>query len=170
MLPVSSTAPGSYTSASSGTPDFAGFWYANGTEACEIIQSGTNLTFINEGDQGGYLRTGYYAGNSQIVSPSWNLTGTIESTGTGIQIAWSNGVIWYQDRIAGSWTIGAGRPTSVIQDGNDLLFVNENGDWSAGIFIGYNRVEATGWGGLTGNVVSTSSGGRDPVGKRDDLE
>ena len=52
VLPVSSTAPGSYTSASSGTPDFAGFWYANGTEACEIIQSGTNLTFINEGDQG----------------------------------------------------------------------------------------------------------------------
>ena len=46
----------------------------------------------------------------------------------------------------------------MIQDGNDLLFVNENGDWSSGLFIGGNRVEATGWGGLTGEVVSTSTG------------
>ena len=157
-IPITSNAPGSYAAPTGGTPNLAGNWFANGTQATEIIQNGTSLTFINEGDQAGYLCNGYYAGNNEVVAPGWNWTGTVESTPTGLQIVWNTGVIWNQNRIAGSWSIGEGRPTSVIQDGNNLLFVNENGNWSSGFFIGGNEVEATGWGGLTGNVVTTSSG------------
>jgi len=142
-------------------PDLSGIWFINGTEATQVIQSGTSLAFVNES---GNLSVGFYAGNNRVEASGWKLRGTldlggtIEYTPTGVRIAWDNGTTWDQGRIAGGWTIGAGRPTSVIQDGNKLLFLNEYGDWSAGYFTGSGQVEATDWGGLVGNLVPGPTG------------
>ncbi|NMC10868.1 MAG: hypothetical protein GYA39_07855 [Methanothrix sp.] len=59
--------------------------------------------------------------------------------------------------LGGNWKMGgpynAGRPCQIIQQGNTLTFINENGDRSAGEFTDSATVVATDWeGGLSGAV------------------
>lgn len=59
--------------------------------------------------------------------------------------------------LGGNWKMGgpynAGRPCQIIQQGNTLTFINENGDRSAGEFTDSATVVATDWeGGLRGAV------------------
>jgi hypothetical protein len=57
----------------------------------------------------------------------------------------------------GNWEMGgpynAGEPCQIIQQGNDLTFINENGDQSGGKFIDESTVIATDWeDGLKGTI------------------
>jgi Calx-beta domain len=53
--------------------------------------------------------------------------------------------------IAGDYTIN-GKTAHVQQSGDALTFINENGNSSAGQFLSPSRVQATGWGGLSGTL------------------
>jgi hypothetical protein len=153
---VSLSAAGLGSSPSSPGSNFnlSGVWFINGTQATQVIQNGTSLTFINEK---GDVSSGYLAASNRVMASGWSLGGTIVNTPTGFEILWDNKSVWAQSRLAGGWTTGAGLPTAVIQDGNNLLFVSEAGAWSSGYYTGNNQVEATDWA-ITGNVVSGATG------------
>jgi len=58
--------------------------------------------------------------------------------------------------IAGEWVmsgpINQGRPCSIKQNGNDLIFINENGLSSEGHFLDAGRIVATTWSNLVGTL------------------
>jgi len=66
--------------------------------------------------------------------------------------------IWFGNpRLAGDWKMGGpynvGRPCQILQSGNDLTFVNENGNQSSGVFESKTVVIALDWeGGLRGTL------------------
>ena len=54
--------------------------------------------------------------------------------------------------LAGDWTYG-GQPCQIVQDGEELTFINEQGMESKGRFTSETAVVATDWeGGLVGNL------------------
>ncbi len=54
--------------------------------------------------------------------------------------------------LAGDWTYG-GQPCQIVQDGEELTFINERGMESKGHFTSETAVVATDWeGGLVGNL------------------
>ena len=68
-----------------------------------------------------------------------------------------------RSNIGGTWYMGGpyneGMPCQIIQDGDSLTFINENGQQSSGLFIDSSTIEATDWeNGLQG--VLSSDGNR----------
>jgi len=128
-------------------PDISGGYNING-ENTEVRQNGALLTFINEsGDSASGRFTSFGNGVFGLIATQWgNLTGTFENN----QITWSNGTAWVKNgtpqppALAGSWGIG-GSTTRIEQLGNNLVFINENGQRSSGYFVSPNRVFATEW-------------------------
>ncbi len=136
-------------------PNIAGAWMING-HATSITQNGSALTFTNED---GATSSGTVVSSNEVQATQWgNLTATLSSDGN--TLTWSNGTVWtkgaVQVNIAGTWTIN-GKQTSIQQTGTSLVFTNENGQTSAGMFIGSEEVEATGWGDLTGTLVNNNT-------------
>jgi RHS repeat-associated protein len=79
-------------------------------------------------------------------------------TGDAVEYTWDHrnrltGVTFVAgDRLSGEYDYN-GLPVGVAQDGDALLFRNENGGTSAGHFADADTVVADGWGGLTGDLV-----------------
>jgi hypothetical protein len=144
---VGSQVAGNITPAS--TIDLSGKWYING-QPCSILQFGDKLTFINER---GERSPGYLMSNGQVVATGWgNLVGTLSHNNT--RITWSNGSTWDRQapvNLAGKWLIN-GRPCTIQQSGNNLIFTNERGQRSEGYIMPNGQVVATGWGNLIGTL------------------
>ncbi|HEY3964028.1 MAG TPA: hypothetical protein VGM05_05680, partial [Planctomycetaceae bacterium] len=136
-------------------PNIAGAWMING-KATSIAQTGSSLTFTNED---GSTSTGMVVSSNEVEATQWgNLTATLSSDGN--TLTWSNGTVWTkgaaQVNIAGTWMID-GKQTSIQQTGTSLVFTNENGQTSQGMFIGSEEIEATDWGDLTGTLVNNNT-------------
>ena len=72
------------------SPNLAGNWQYNG-QACQIIQDGDALTFINErGDQS----KGHFKSKTQVIATDWEngLVGTLANEGN--RINWRNRTVW----------------------------------------------------------------------------
>jgi RHS repeat-associated protein len=91
--------------------------------------------------------------------PEGNLAKKIDvATGDSVEYTWDHrnrlvGVAFFEfeGTISGTWAFNS-LPTAVQQDGNALLFVNENGTSSAGYFQDANTVVASDWGNLVGHL------------------
>lgn len=71
-------------------PNLAGNWQYNG-QACQIIQHGDDLTFINErGEQS----EGRFNNKTQVIATDWEngLIGTLADGGN--RINWRNNTVW----------------------------------------------------------------------------
>jgi hypothetical protein len=119
-----------------------------------VQQSGSNLTFTNEH---GNTSSGRFLSATEVVATDWGgLTGTV---GNG-EIRWANGTVWTLSTpstqenpdIGGTYSFGSGT-TTVQQNGDALVFINEHGNSSTGRFLSPTQVVATQWGGLVGNIV-----------------
>ena len=71
-------------------PNLAGGWQYDG-QACQIIQDGDALTFINErGDQS----KGHFKSKTQVIATDWEngLVGILVNKGN--RINWRNNTVW----------------------------------------------------------------------------
>jgi hypothetical protein len=74
--------------------NLAGNWTYNG-QACQIIQDGNNLTFINErGDKS----NGHFEDDTHVVATDWEggLVGTLKNNKT--RIDWHNATAWIREK------------------------------------------------------------------------
>ncbi len=72
----------------------AGDWTYNG-QACQIVQNGNNLTFINErGDKS----NGYFKDDAHVVATDWEggLVGTLVNNRN--RINWHNSTVWIRKK------------------------------------------------------------------------
>jgi parallel beta-helix repeat protein len=84
--------------------------------------------------------------------------GALDSNIATVSITVSNGQT--VPNIAGTWFINGTQTTQIQQNGSTLTFINENGQSSPGLFQSPTQVVATGWGNLTGTLVSIDDGTR----------
>jgi len=133
--------------------NIAGEYSFNG-QSTFVEQSGNELTFINEN---GGMSQGRFLNATQVVATNWgNLVGNLVNG----NIQWTNGSVWTLGApatqqfpfIAGTYSF-AGQFTTVQQNGDSLVFINEHGGSSQGHFLSPTQVVATQWGNLVGNVV-----------------
>ncbi|MHB1194759.1 MAG: hypothetical protein ACYC6F_17165 [Longimicrobiales bacterium] len=149
-------------SAAGQQPDLGGAWLLSGSaaqgQACQIVQDGGALTFVNERNE---RSPGRFVDARTVVATGWgDLRGAIADG--GMRIDWANGTWWSRyPALQGSWGMqggtGAGTTCQILQASGELTFVNERGDRSPGRFIDARTVVATGWGDLRGALVD---GGR----------
>ena len=71
--------------------------------------------------------------------------------------------LWFgNSRLAGDWKMGGpynvGKPCQILQSGNELTFVNENGAQSSGVFKSKSVVIALDWEGGIRGTLNTASG------------
>lgn len=122
-------------------------WLFNNQQV-QVYQGGRALVFVNENGQ---QSAGEFQSANTVTASTWGITGTL--TGDG-RIDWSNGTSWTKmSNLWGTWMIGS-NTTSIDQVGTTLTFTNERGRSVAGVLNSNTQVTATGWGGLTGTVVS----------------
>ena len=106
---------------------------------------GANLTFTNEN---GGQSLGTFTSASAIVASGWGLAGTLVNGDT--EIDWGNGSKWTRIpvNISGPWKFG-NAPANITISNGQLIFTNERGGQSMGMFITASEVEAVDWGNLT---------------------
>jgi hypothetical protein len=140
-------------------PEMSATGTTNGNQPILVQQLGINVKLTNEH---GYMSNGHFINSTQFVATDWgNLTATLE----GNQIRWANGSVWtpadaatgVSVNVSGAWAIG-GKDTTILQFGNDLVFVNENGVAAKGTLVSSTRVVAVDWNSLGGTI--------DPVNQR----
>lgn len=133
--------------------DLSGTWYINGVK-CSITQFGDKLTFTNEQGQ---TSQGYLMPNGQVKATDWNLVGTLTQNNT--RIMWANGSVWNRQApvdLSGKWYIN-GKPCTIQQSGNNLIFTNERGQQSQGYIRPDGSVVATNWGNLIGRLSQNNT-------------
>lgn len=141
-------------------PTLGGNWYMEGTgQKCEIIQDGNKLVFINEA---GSRSNGYIKADGNVVATDWgNLDGILNEYNT--RISWSNNTNWFRKtapNLEGEWLLGGASGNNLCyikQNGNNLVFINEHKDQSAGYLKSSKAVVAKGWGNLEGIVNDDQS-------------
>jgi len=137
-------------------PSVAGEWFFVGNQACLIMQSASGLQIVN--NVGG-TSPGIFLNANQIEATGWgNLVGTVTWTPAGEQIQWSNGTVFVQPHVAGQWFSNGNLADSISQTSAGLVITNYEGGTSPGVILNSTQIEATGWGNLVGNLVSTSTG------------
>jgi hypothetical protein len=125
----------------------------DGSSPVLVQQSGIELRFTNER---GDMSDGRFLSATEVVAEDW---GNLAATIVGNDLQWDNGSVWsavdlstgVSVNLAGAWSLG-GESTTILQFGNDLLFVNEHGGAAAGIVVDSTHVVATGWGNLAGTI------------------
>lgn len=135
-------------------PDLTSTQTINGDMPVLVEQLGIDLKFTNEL---GSTSSGRFLNATQVGVHDWqNLTGNL----VGDEIQWDNGTTWTaQDdpadgesvNLSGAWAI-QDQATTILQNGANILFINEHGDPSSGIIINSTRVIATDWGDLGGTI------------------
>ncbi len=133
----------------SGTDPFAGEWFINGNQPCEITRQGNAYSITN---QNGQSTSGVAVSATQIEVPAWgNLVGNVSQNGFSDHLAWSNGTSWDQADLSGTWFVRSnGKPASIAQVGNQLLLTNENGASTTATWVDASHFSA--WG-QTASVV-----------------
>jgi hypothetical protein len=127
----------------------SGAW-ATGGQNTTILQFGQTLVFVNE--HGGASQ-GTLVDSTHVVATGWgNLGGTIDPATR--RILWDNGSVW--DRVPvldrnENWHFSDGRPTAISQLGVRIVFTNESGIRSEGLFDPLTGVIATNWS-LSGQI------------------
>jgi hypothetical protein len=122
------------------------------------------LVFINEH---GNISAGHRDNDLTATAFGWgNIKADIREAGN--LLIWSNGTWWSRDvyntlgngnsnrQIADTTWRFAGAPCRVVGPDQNLTFVNEKGQGSAGKLIDAKTVQASGWG-ITGKLVENRS-------------
>jgi hypothetical protein len=97
---------------------------------------------------------------STTVFQAWGQTGTIQESGTTLQIVW-DGNVWSQTPLqvgglGGQWTVQSnGRVATIIQTANQLVLTNEQGTETVAQWISPTTFEA--WGYTAQVVINGSS-------------
>jgi hypothetical protein len=121
----------------------SGAWEFGGQNTT-ILQFGTTLVFVNE--HGGASQ-GTLVDSTHVVATGWgNLTGTIDPATR--RIVWANASVW--DRVPvldrnENWHFSSGLPTAISQLGVRIVFTNEHGARSEGLFDPLTGVFSNGW-------------------------
>jgi hypothetical protein len=123
-----------------------------GSSPVLVQQSGIDLRFTNER---GDMSDGRFLSSTEVVAVDW---GNLAAAIVGDDLQWDNGSVWsavdlsgVPVNLAGAWSL-CGENTTILQFGNDLLFINERGDAAAGVVVDATHVIATGWGNLAGTI------------------
>lgn len=133
-------------------PDLSMTGTMNGNQPILVQQLGIDLKLTNEN---GGMSSGRFVNSTQFVASNWGITGTL----VGNTIQWSNASVWTASdlslgtpvNVSGAWAID-GQNTTILQFGQTLLFVNENGGAAQGSVIDSTHVVASGWGNLGGTI------------------
>jgi hypothetical protein len=115
-------------------PDISGVWSSSVGGFDTISQSGTDLSFLN---QGGFSSTGTFISGNTITG--FGLTGTVDTTTPDNgRILWSNGRIWLRISLGGDWAVASGGSTtlgSIAQSGTVLTFDGPAGNNLSGTLV-----------------------------------
>jgi len=155
-------------------PNLDGVWYDYSGETnytgviSHIQQNGTNLVFINVHND---RSNGKFLDNTSVIANEWQggLKAKLENDGK--RIVWRNGSVWERNRrvlkpnLSGvwydytAWTNNAGLICHIEQDGENLIFINNDNNRSTGKLLDNTSVVAIEWeGGL--NATLENNGNR----------
>jgi predicted outer membrane repeat protein len=123
--------------------------YTISSQFVAVEQNGEQLKFTNER---GEVSSGRILDSRHVVADEW---GGLVGEFTHGRIEWGNGTVWAAPDVpdvSGDY-FRSDRPTNISRSGNELLFTNERGDVSRGLYINQEEVRALDWGGLVGEIA-----------------